>query len=58
MKDSTPNTDVLGQGLYCQCFGLNITNSTFRNLTATAGGALYLYSEIGSQFDVWNTTFD
>ena len=44
------NYDLYGQALSCNCLGLNITNSTFVDLTAAAGAALYLKGTTGSYF--------
>lgn len=47
-----------GKGIYCQCHLLSILNSSFTNLTALQGGAIYLTSSNEySTFSIRNSSF-
>eukprot|EP00347_Sterkiella_histriomuscorum_P022241 403331176 len=52
------NQDSNGKGIYCSCQNLTIINTTFKNLTALEGGALWLSSTYSkSYFNITNSTF-
>ena len=49
------NYNVEGKAIYCKCQNLTVANNSFRNLSASRGGAVFLSSDVaGGGF---NTTF-
>ena len=54
------STDSLsqGHGFFCKrCFSIVIANSTFENLSAAQGGAIFLEDMVESVSNIWNNTF-